>query len=314
MHLRRKSWRARLNFGNVLFLPALFAFTFSCQGQSSGETLVPDKMNAGDFRGWPTIRQEVGFVASSSNPVGSLMKDQLQVVEDGVLQPDIRVLGIDQPASICLLVDQSSSMKNSGKALVAVAKHIIASARPTDEFAIVAFDKSVSMEQDFTTDPGKLLAALDRVGFGGPSSFFDAVWASIDQLSKRPIERRKILVVLSDGDDNFSHISFADLLRKAQSPGSPLIDSLSPSPMESTGLHNLKVLSEKTGGWSFVPDKSNLGDKVAEIVGDIHSRYSLEYISGHSQRDGKRHKVEVRFVSATKTEPHFRQEYYAPSH
>jgi len=326
MHLRSRgfreieaSWHCRgLVFQYVAFIFTVFVTHPICQAQSSQiPVLVPHKMVHGDFADWPKITQDVGFIDERSIPAGGLGKDQLLVVEDGVQQSDVKLQETAKAASICLLVDQSGSMKKNGQVLLAAARQIIAAANPTDEFAIVAFDKDVYLEQDFTTDARKLDVGLQRVGFGGPSRLFDAVWVSVDQLAARGPERRKILVILSDGDDNYSHIQFDDLLRKLHYPGAPLIDSLSPWAAQSPDLHHLQAISEETGGLLFMPERpSSLNNTAAEISRDIHSRYSLEYTSTHSQKDGKLHKVEIRVTpgaTAAKVKPYFRREYYAPS-
>jgi Ca-activated chloride channel family protein len=273
----------------------------------------------GEFASWPTIHQQIGFIGERSMPVGGVTSNQVVIVEDSSQQLEVKLQEAGQAASICLLVDQSSSMKKNANVLMDAARQIIAAANPGDEFAVVTFDRDARLEQDFTTDRDKLEAGLRRVGFGGGSAFFDAVSASIDLLAARVPERRKVLVIFSDGDDNYSHISsFGDLSHKLKFPGAPLIDSLSPPLSQSAALINLQTLSEQTGGFVYIPKHlDSWTDTAVEISRDINSRYSLEYTSTHSQRDGKLHKVEIRVapgVSAAKIKPYFRQEYYAPSH
>jgi Ca-activated chloride channel homolog len=275
---------------------------------------------------WPKIQADVQFISGKSSAVNGLVSNQVQVLEDGVEQPDVSLRQSDQPVSICLILDLSSSMKNSGEAMIAAARKLMAESNPADEFALISFSGPVYVEQEFTTDTKKIDSALRRAEFKGASDIFDAVLASIDQIEVHASKSRKVIVILSDGDDNYSHFNLNDVLRRLRYPGAPLIYSISPpkaltpdpGPDANQGLQNLLKLSEATGGFFFVPEKVNSLDvEAAEISRDIRSRYSLEYTSTHTRRDGKLHKVEIKIapaVSASKIEPLFRQEYYAPSH
>jgi VWFA-related protein len=298
-------------------ISALFVLP-TCNAQSpQAPVLVPQKDLQNDFADWPKIRQDIGFLDGKSMLVSDIAGAQVLVEEDGVQQTEAKLQKPGQSASICLVVDQSSSMKKSSKTLIAAIQRMIATADPSDEFAILAFDKSVYLEQDFTGDASKLEVGLKRIGFGGPSSFFDAVWVAMDQLATRAPERRRILVIFADGEDNYSHVSFGDLLKRLRSSSSPLVDAVGQS-SQGTGLHNLQTLSEATGGFAFAPEHLDSWNDIAdEINRDLRSRYRLEYSSSHSRRDGKLHKVEVRVspgANAATMKPQFRREYYAPSH
>jgi len=330
MHLRSKDCsenlfslrRPREPFLHFAVILSVFVAPQICRAQLDKTTPLVLQVKAhGDYADWPKLRQDVQFISGKSTVAG-LEKNQVVVLEDGVEQPDVTLQQVDEAASICLLLDLSSSMKESGKALIEAARRLIATANRADEFALVSFYGPVYLEQDFTTDPGKLDAALERVEFKGASDVFDAVLSSVLQMETRAPKYRKVIVILSDGDDNYSHVTLPELLRRLRYPGAPLIYSLSPHKFNPRqfpqGLLNLQALTKATGGLSYESETSvRLGDDAAEISRDIRSRYSLEYTSTHTQRDGKLHKVEIRFASeigATKIKPYFRQEYYAPLH
>ncbi len=331
MHLRSKEdgengfslRRPRETFPYFAVIVAVFAVTQICQAQLDKTTPLVLQVKAhGDYADWPKLRQDVQFLSGKSTVTG-LEKNQVVILEDGVEQSDMTLKQADQPASICLLLDLSSSMKESGKALIEAARQVIATANRADEFALVSFYGPVYLEQDFTTDAGKLDAALHRVEFKGSSDVFDAVLGSVLKMETRAPKYRKIIVILSDGDDNYSQVKLPDLLRRLRYPGAPLIYSLSPLPepkpyvrQNSQALSNLQALTKATGGISYGSETlAKLVDGAEEISLDIRSRYSLEYTSTHTQRDGKLHKLEIRVssgVSASKIRPYFRQEYYAP--
>jgi Ca-activated chloride channel homolog len=297
----------------------VFAVSQIGRAQSTDEVSIEAQAHAqGDFAAWPKIKQDIQFLGGKSTLVRGLETSQVRVLEDGVEQPEVKLEQIDRAASICLLLDISSSMKESGKALMEAARRLIATANPADQFEIISFDGPVYLEQGFTTDREKLDAVFARVEFKGASDVYDAVLASVVKMKGPTPESRKVIVILSDGEENYDHINLDLLLRRLRYPGTPLIYSLSPPSGRDAGARNLVALSNVTGGFSYRPKNlSLLNDVAAEISLDIHSRYSLEYTSTHSQRDGKLHKVEIKVtpgISASKVKPYFRQEYYAPSH
>jgi VWFA-related protein len=276
---------------------------------------------------WPKIRQDVQFIAGKSLAVSRLTSGQVQLLEDGVEQHDFTLRQGDQPASICFVLDLSSSMKEKGPALITAARKLMTESNPADEFALVSFSgRESSVDQTFTTDAKKIDAALQSSGFGGGSNFFDGLLVAIGEVEAHASNFRTVIVILSDGDDNYSHFNLGDVLRRLRYPGAPMIYSLSPprvltpnqSPDPNQGLRNLQEVAEATGGFFFVPEKPNSLDvEAVEISRDLRSRYSLEYTSMHTQRDGKLHRVEIRIaptIGGAKIKPLFRQEYYAPSH
>jgi Ca-activated chloride channel homolog len=325
MHLRskrsRENWFSPLRPRKTLLYFVLTLAVFSVpqifSAQLDKTTPLALQKAYEDYANWPKLRQDVQFI-SRNRALTGLVKDQVAVLEDGVQQSDVTLQPDDQAASICLLLDISSSMKESGHALIEAARRLISTANRADEFALVTFNGPVYLEQNFTTDAGKLDAALQRVEFKGSTDVFDAVLAAVVQMETTHAPKyRKVIVILSDGDDNYSNVKLPDLLRRLRYPGAPVIYSLRPPSDRSPGGQNLFALANETGGFSYAPEHLGLlNDEAAEISRDIHNRYSLEYTSTHAQRDGKLHKVEIRVapgVGASKVKAYFRQEYYAPS-
>ncbi len=308
----------RNSFLVLVVILAASVVSRNCNAQSDQNSSVAlrhdDPVNSHE---WPKVRQNVQFMDGKSAPVSGLVESQVLILEDGVKQPEVELVEDSRPASICLLLDESSSMKQSSKNLTSAVERLVGNANPADEFELVTFDARVVLAQDFTTDRTKIESALQHIEYGGASVLFDAVGASITQLNARPSNRRKVLIIFSDGNNNYSHAAVGDIVRKLRSIGGPLIYTLSPSSQPNSGRQNLQALSNATGGLSYAVDHPNLlDDKALEISRDIHTRYSLEYTSTHPERNGKLHKVEIKVASgasASKVRPFFQQEYYAPS-
>jgi len=262
---------------------------------------------------WPRISRDVAF--DSKVPVPELA--ELQVFEDGTEQPDVTLQKDTDPVSICMIMDLSGSMYVAGSAEIEAARRLAASVNPGDEIEIIGFSVSVYVEQEFTSDPGKIDEALSHLKFQGGSSFYDAVSASLDHMKTQAPKYRLVFVIFSDGDDNMSSITRSDLIQKLTSPDAPIVYTINPIHVnEGSGQSNLADIVKATGGVAFEPAKlSMLPGSVAAVIRDIHSRYRLEYSSTHTQRDGKRHKIEVRIqleTGASKPKTIFRQEYHAP--
>jgi len=231
----------------------------------------------------------------------------------------------DDPVSICLILDVSSSMKLNGPAVLEASRRLIANRNPSDEVEIVSFNGPIVMIQGFTTDAGQLEAAFQRLQFRGHSNLFDAVSGSMDKLKKYVPRFRPVFVIISDGDDNFSQSTLPDLVQKAMSWDAPTIYSLclltqQPSVLFREGYvgeKNLDALAMATGGLRLGPEKPDaLQDEATALALDIHGGYRLEYTSTHAQRDGKPHTIEIRPRLATdmsKVKMTYRQRYYAPS-
>jgi VWFA-related protein len=260
---------------------------------------------------WPHIIRDLPL--DSKTPPPSLT--HLRVYEDGIEQPDATLDKDDAPVSICLMVDLSTSMKHSGKAAVRAIQQIIANLNPADELEIVGFNTSISLIQPYTNDPGKLKSALSQLRFNGGPALYDAVSATLDQMKLHPPTNRPVIVVISNGDDNYSHTMLPDVLQKLSALDSPIFYSLSPPSVSERGHATLARMAGISGGIALDPPKVNLLPAATiDLSHDMHTAYTLQYTSTHTQ-DGKLHQIEVRSqLSAGSSKPKaiFRQEYYAP--
>src|ERR1700678_2378557 len=150
MHLRskgsRENWFSPLRPRKTLLYFVLTLAVFSVPQISSAQldktTPLALQKAYEDYANWPKLRQDVQFI-SRNRALTGLAKDQVAVLEDGVQQSDVTLQPDDQAASICLLLDISSSMKESGPALIEAARRLIATANRADEFALVTFNGPV---------------------------------------------------------------------------------------------------------------------------------------------------------------------------
>ena len=227
--------------------------------------------------------------------VSGLPADAFHVVEEGKAQKVAFFAEQDAPATIGLLIDASGSMLVNRDRIIAGITSLAEASNLEDEFLPLMFNERVmpvvASRSGFTSDPAGLRDALTNniIAFG-KTAFHDAVANAIDRLGKGTHERR-LLIVMTDGGDNASQLTFDDLLMKVQASNVviytiALIDRLSPG--YDPGA--LRRLAKVTGGLAFEPmRKEMVGDAFRSIAADIRSRYTLAYEPADTSSGGVKH-------------------------
>jgi Ca-activated chloride channel family protein len=236
-----------------------------------------------------------------NRPVTGLRKSNFRIFEGGEEQQVLHVTREDAPLAVGVVFDTSGSMaRKMTKSRAAVAE-FFQTANPQDEFFLVEFNSTAQMTRPFTSDPGEVQAQLASVKPGGQTALLDAVAMAMRELkkSKKP---RKALVIFSDGGDNRSRFTRAevknmvaesDVLIYAMGIFEGGIGRLSAEEVAGPGL--LKELADRTGGKMFpVESLKDLPDIAGRIGAELHSRYIIEFAPANLQRDGRYHKVLVK--------------------
>jgi VWFA-related protein len=221
-------------------------------------------------------------------PVMNLPKVAFRLFEDDVEQ-DIATLSMaDAPISTGLVFDASRSMKDRiGESRVAVEQFCLTSV-PADEFFLVRFSDNAELTSPFTRDTGEIRRQLSLVQPHGWTAMIDAIWRSVEEM-RRASNPRKVLLVLSDGGDNNSRYSEAELLSLVREADVRVY---------AIGLFQrpryLEKLAEETGGKViWVHKMSELPEAMETLSLQIRNEYVVGYFSKHAQKDGKYHKLRV---------------------
>jgi VWFA-related protein len=155
-------------------------------------------------------------------PVSNLKKEDFAVLEDGK-QQDIQYFALETvPASVLILLDTSGSMRDLFLPISEAAARLIRSLRPIDEVHVAAFDDDYHTLCDFTTDHEAAVRALDAMVQGEGTAFNRSVYTAtryLEQREKGNIQRRRILILLSDGENthpSFSYEMAEDALKRSQ--------------------------------------------------------------------------------------------------
>jgi Ca-activated chloride channel family protein len=281
-----------------LFLILLSGFCFpeiliSASPQASPGTAKPSTSNQEP----PTARFKVDvnltvIHATVSNPGGwvdrSLTREDFELKEEGQKQ-GIAFFSRESelPLRVALLVDSSLStardLKFESEAAVRFFRSVL---RPQDGAAVFEFSYDVHQLSNYTNDIESLSRGIKAITPETATSLFDAIYLASETLRSR--KQKKIMVIVSDGADTTSRVSYADALRAANE-AEAIIFSIIITPVKSDagralgGEHALITLSEETGGMSFFPNSIGELDNIySRISEELRTQYTLGYYSSVS--------------------------------
>lgn len=219
------------------------------------------------------------------------------VYEDDMLQRITSFRREDIPVSIGIVVDNSGSMRTKRNAVTKAVVNLVQASNPKDEVFIVNFNDEAYLDQDFTADIPLMREALDRVDSRGGTALYDAVIVSSDHLAKGAQREKKVLLVVTDGEDNESRDSLEQAIRSVQSENGPTIYTigiLSEEDNKRRAKRALEQLSLQTGGVAFFPKNLQEVDEISRAVArDIRNQYTITYKPTNPQANGGYRKVKV---------------------
>ena len=268
------------------------------------------------------VQLPVSVLDKDDLPVRGLQRENFTVYEDKVQQDITLFKQEDIPLSIGLVIDASGSMTDKLERLHTAAMTFVRESNPDDETSIVSFADEANLEQDFTRNPRKLSQALAGITPYGNTALYDAVFLAARHLNEQGSHEKKVLLVVSDGEDNKSKYKLNEVLSTIQESKIILyaVGLLSPDSVfyntPDGGKKALKKLAEATGGASFFPKNANRVEEICKrIARDLREQYTIGYKPSNDKLDGSWRKVQVR-VNPPKTASNIKvrtkQGYYAP--
>ncbi len=241
----------------------------------------------------PTITVESRLVPVALNvvdekgvPVAGLTMDDFEVKEDNKPQK-ISIFDKESvtPLSIVLAIDASESVFSDEHLEREAAKKFIRSIlRPQDQIDLMEFDDFVRELVPFTNDAGRLDEGLGRMTRGASTAMYDAIYLASDLLQGTKSDGgRRVIVMITDGDDTTRHGSYPSALEEAQRAGA-MIYALIIVPIHNDagrntgGEHALIQMASDTGGkYFYVEDKRDLGPAFQHVSDDLRTQYTLGY-------------------------------------
>ncbi len=254
--------------------------------------------------------------------VKDLKKDDFQVIDDNRPAVEIRSFTrqTDLPLQVGLLVDASNSVRDRFKfEQESAIEFLNQTIRPHyDKAFVVGFDVTPEVTQDFTDNTEALSIGVRALHPGGGTAMYDALYfACRDKLLKAeqtgPI--RRAIILLSDGDDNQSHVTREEAIEMAQR-AEVIVYTISTNISGSVqrGDKVLERIADATGGRAFEPFQlRDVANAFAEIQDELRSQYALSYKPADFRTDGRYHTIEILAQSHKNLRVRSRHGYYAPT-
>jgi VWFA-related protein len=219
-----------------------------------------------------------------------------------------------------LIIDNSGSMANKRAKVEAADLALVTDSNPDDEVFVVNFADQAFLdlpnEKDFTSDIGEMKEALKRTDSRGQTAMRDAVQMSLNHLKEKARKDKKVLVLVTDGEDNVSIVKMEDLVKSAQQSGAVIycVGLLGDEePLNAARAKRALVeLANTTGGESFFPDDLSQVDRIAhQVARDIRNQYTIEYTPSNPAMDGTFRQIKVVVDAPGKPVVRTRSGYYA---
>lgn len=221
-------------------------------------------------------------VTRGNNPVAGLTADNFEVHDNGVVHAVERVLQEEVPLRLLLVLDTSGSLEGPRlSALVTAAQSLVRSLRPDDEVGLVTFSQVLQLSVAPTPRHDDVAAALGRLSANGATAWRDALFAGL-QLAGAPAERRPLVLLFTDGEDNASWLGSGDIDDAVRRSG-VVLHAVGLTPRDRrvsrNGLARSLILSVDAGGGRFwgADEPEHLGDRFAAVLREMRARYLLVY-------------------------------------
>jgi len=229
--------------------------------------------------------------------ITNLERTAFTVFEDGKPQSIISFHHVDIPVAMGIVIDNSGSMREKRAKVNQAALNLVRSSNPRDEVFIVNFNDEQYLDQDFTHDLRKLKEALEKIDARGGTALYDAVVASGDHLKQNARLEKKVIFLVTDGEDNASSESLEQAVRQLQQEGGPsvyAIGILGDEDHPKRAKKALQIIADRTGGIAFFPKTLDEVDAISRtIANDIRNQYAIGYKPASPKKTGEFRQIRV---------------------
>ena len=270
----------------------------------SGAEGSTDPQQAPDENGTFVIRKDVDevllhatVVDDKQHIVTNLDRTAFAVFEDGKPQDIISFYNEDIPVSMGIVIDNSGSMREKRTKVNQAALNLVRSSNPQDEVFVVNFNDEYYLDQDFTNDLLKLKEALEKIDARGGTALYEAVVASAEHLKRDARLERKVLFVVTDGEDNASRETLEQAVKQLQEENGPsvyAIGVLGDEEHPKRARHALEIIAQRTGGLAFFPRTLDEVDAISrQVAHDIRNQYTIGYKPTNPRASGGFRQIRV---------------------
>jgi len=281
------------------FLQAFFLFSVAAVAQPE-VSITPRQRQSIPEQDKPIMRINVrqvmvpAVVTDANNRLfRGLKAENFRLLEDGVEQK-INSFSVEEvPLSMGIVFDASSSMKGKLEVSVAAAKQVFLNGSPADEFSLVQFGDGAELASGFTNHGEAIQARLAQIRANGWTALIDGAYLALNEM-RHSHNPRKVLLILSDGENNNSRYGENELLSFAKE-AEVSIYSVRIGRTLARGTI-LEKLAAETGGRQIVVDNATgLAEAVRKMDEMMRHQYMLGYVSS-APNDGKRHNIKLELI------------------
>ena len=300
----------------------LLAFVVIAQSTpNQTATTQPPPNPSGDES--PTFRSDTRLVVlpvsvadKNGKLVTNLTQQSFKVFENGSEQPIKIFRREDVPVSMGIIIDNSGSMRDKRQKVETASLDLVKASNPNDEVFIVNFNDEAYLDVEFTNEMKKLEEGVARIDSRGGTAMRDAISMSIDYVKEKGKKDKKVLLVVTDGNDTASTGSLEKLIDKCRQ--SEIL-------VYAIGLLNeeerreakkakraLDEITHESGGLAFYPKDATEVDKITlEVAHEIRNQYTIAYSPTIQALDGSFRQIKVTVNSPGRPTVRTRTGYYA---
>jgi Ca-activated chloride channel homolog len=307
--------------------PAAQSNATAPSGNSTGKPADADVPAASDaVTTFKAVTNEVNVVFTVTDKHGKRITDLKQsdfnVVDDNKPPQEIRSFHAETnlPLQVGLLIDASSSVRDRFKfEQESAIEFLNQTIRPRyDSAFVIGFDVTPEVTQDFTDNTDLLAKGVRELRPGGGTAIYDALYyACRDKLLKAPKATtvRRAIILLSDGEDNQSHVTREEAIEMAQRAEAIVYTiSTNVSGTKGPGDRVLERIADATGGRAFFPFQiRDVSNAFAEIQDELRSQYAISYKPADFKADGHYRTIEIVARDQKNFHVRARRGYYAPT-
>jgi von Willebrand factor type A domain. len=274
-------------------------------------------------QGDPVFRADSNYVVlhttvadKSGKLVTDLTQKAFKVYENNVEQQLKVFRREDVPVSLGLVIDNSGSMKDKRQKVEAAAIQLVKASNPQDQAFIVNFNDEAWLDCAFTSSIPKLEEGLARIDSRGGTAMRDAIAMSIDYMKDNAKLDKKIVFVVTDGDDNMSSIALEQLVQKAQQ-SEVLIYAIGLLNEENRrdakrAERAIDTITEASGGAAYYPKElAEVGELALRVAHEVRNQFTLAYTPANQALDGSFRQIRVTVQGPNRPTARTRTGYYA---
>lgn len=286
------------------------AAAIAADGEQARDTIVTRKLTIDYLETVDRVVLSASVTDDRQRFVVGLTPSDFSLFEDDQPQTITDFAEDSRPLTLALLVDSSGSMREEIAEVHKAAVSFVETLRPVDQGLVIDFDENVYMLQDLTSDQVLLRKALEGTDAEGGTAFYDAIFAAYRRL--REVEGRRAIVLLTDGEDTNSRVTYKRVLELCRSRDIMIYSIGLGVGLLDTGVRGtLKQIAEDTGGKPYYPSSAEeLGEVYQLIAQDLQSQYLITYAPTNRTLDGSWRKIRLE-TRAKEARIKTRKGYYA---